>query len=184
MKYLYFCTDETLASILKSKEIRKHEKNVKHVEKEYKTYNSKKQKIIAFVYNIEMISKSKCYISFPYDYLGKTETKMWRLLFGFLPIRFKMLSHILPKNGRAITFNIVNEDTIEHFYLYDKYIDGKMYCESVSTKPIKIENISEIQLTEAFEIIGLRPPYLSFPFQNFMHGEPKILISPDYKIGH
>lgn len=179
MKYLYFCTDESLDSILKTQQIRRVEKNIRFSDDNYQIL--KDGNIIqAFVYDIEMISKSKCYITFPFDHLGKFEIRKWKLLFWFIPWKVRLLAHNLPKNGKAIVFEIRNEDDIEHHYMMDKQIKEKRYCESYSTKVLKIYNTEEIDFNDALSIIGIEYPYLSYPFQNWV--QEGILISPDYKI--
>jgi hypothetical protein len=106
--------------------------------------------------------------------------RKWIRLLGFIPWRAEFLCHVLPKNGKAIIFDVKNEADIKHHYMRDRQIAGKMYCESFSIKTLKIMNAQEIDFLIALEIVGLKPPYLSFPFQYWE--DNRVLISPNYEI--
>ena len=179
-RYLYFTHEDDLSKILKSKIITRT-KSKDNNSMGYGFLDSKGRTIVAFVYNVSMILNSRCYIAYPLDALGRRYSVVWKWLFKFFPFPVRVPCYHVPDRLRAITFTVSNEQDIEHWYLYDDSLVERKYCESVSAKALKIEDIEEIDLTRALDILGLKKPYISYVPNYFLCNG--ILISTSYKIG-
>lgn len=175
-KYLYFTNKDHLSSIFESSLIDG---------KKSKTSNTRctilngKKPVIAFVYNVEKISKSKCYITYPMDRF-KEPVLIFKKILG-IPLIPKMVTGLkIPTELSAITFDVKYEHHLTDWFLIDKNLPEKMYCESVSTRPLIITDIEEVNVKEALKVIGLVPPYVHF--LDFFYHKYGILISKDYLI--
>lgn len=181
-KYLYLLHENDFDSIKKSLIIDNRKSTNSNFESGGFVVDNNDKKIIAYIYEISEIKKSGCYITYPLEHLGFKTNYVRTKIFGFIPFFKTVETLIIPPELKAIVFDIEDDFFLEKLYLYDYFLEEKLYCETVSSVPLMIKNLEEISIKTALQIIGMEEPY-----QHFIDTFKKrtgISITEDYLIDY